>query len=128
MKKSGFTMIELVVSIGLIALIGTLIVANMGNVLSGEKDKQYEEFLATIQNAACTYVDVDKTKKNQCCPNNKCVGKTCSVTVEQILNKGLIEEKDLMDPKTKTSVKVTDSVSVSFPNGVKTCKYTPTSH
>ncbi len=128
MKKKGFTMIELIVSIGLIALIGTLVVANMGNVLSGEKDKQYEEFLATIQNAACTYVDIDKSKKNQCCPNNKCVGNTCNVTVEQILDKNLIEEKDLIDPKTKSSVKLTDNVTVTFPNGVKTCQYTPTSH
>ena len=93
MKKNGFTMIELIVSIGLIALIGTLVVANMGNVLSGEKDKQYEEFLNKIQNAACTYVDIDSTKKNECCPGNKCVGRTCTVKIEQILNKGLIEEK-----------------------------------
>ncbi len=122
-KKKGFTLIELLITIGLLVIIGTVIVTNMSGILSENQENQYEEFKKTLENAACTFVEVDKTKKNQCCPSGKCVGHTCSVTLEQVLDKGLIEENDLYNPKTQETELLTKAIQVSYPNGVKTCTF-----
>jgi len=89
--KKGFTMIELIITIGLITILGLVIVMNMGSNLSKNQEKQYEEFKHTLENAACVYIDLNVAKnlKNTCKTN-----KTCQVSVSNLLSNGLIEEQD----------------------------------
>ncbi len=123
MKKNGFTLVEIIVTIGLIALVGTIIVTNMSGILTDRQDKQYEEFKKTLENAACVYVDINTSKKNECCPGGVCNNKTCTVKLEALLDSGLIKESDLYNPKTKITVSLSSFVQISFPSGTKTCLF-----
>ncbi len=119
--KKGFTLIELLVTIGLICVIGTVVVANMANNLSLEQDRQYENFKKTLENAACTFVELDINKdykRNICKQNGK-----CSFTLDQLLKEGLIEEKDMFSPKTQDYLSPLKVVEITYPGGVKTCRF-----
>ena len=120
MKNKGFTLIELIVTIAIMALIGVVISTNMLGLFSNEEDKKYEEFLSQIEEAACIYVETawsDSTRTNCRSTNN------CTVTINQLILKGYISD-DLKDPS--TGLMVTNNpdeykVTVSWINNVKTC-------
>ena len=55
-KNKGFTLVELIVTIGLICVLGAVIVTNMASNLTEKQDEQYENFKKTLENAACMYL------------------------------------------------------------------------
>lgn len=118
--KKGFTLVELIITIGLITILGAVIVANMSSTFTKEQEKQYEEFKNTLEKAACTYIELDvgKSIKNAC----KTSG-SCSVSLSKLLTEGLIEEKDLLNPKTEESTSTSKTVGISYSGGKKTCTY-----
>lgn len=118
--KNGFTMVELIITIGLITILGLVIVMNMGSNLSSKQEAQYEEFKHTLENAACVYIDlsVAKTLKQNC----KTSG-SCQVAVSSLLSQGLIEESDLKDPTSGESIPNNKNIKITYTNGKKECKY-----
>ena len=120
MENKGFTLIELIVTIAIMALIGVVISTNMLGLFSNEEDKKYEEFISQIEDAACIYVETvwsDSTRTNCRATNN------CTVTINQLIQKGYISD-DLKDPSTGllvTSNQNEYKVTVSWVNNVKTC-------
>ena len=50
--KKGFTMIELIITIGLITILGLVIVMNMGSNLSKNQEKQYAAFSNVCLNSS----------------------------------------------------------------------------
>lgn len=118
--KKGFTLIELIVTMGLISLVGIVIVGNMTGLFSKEQDKQYEQFKETLENAACTYLDLNIGKSLlTTCQNNGSV----EVPISLILGQGLIEESNLINPKNKAQIESTKNIHVSCQEGVKTCSF-----
>ena len=120
MKNKGFTMIELIVTIGIMALIGVMIGTNMLGLFSSEEDKEYESFINKIQESACMYVETvfDSVERSNCRSNG------CTITIHQLIQKGYIAD-DLKDPS--TGDKVLDhandfKVQVFWENDVKKCK------
>jgi len=118
--KKGFTLIELIVTIGLICILGTVIVANMANNLSEQQERQYEKFKNTLENATCTYIELNKMKdfKRNCRSNGSCI-----IKINEILEEGLIEESDLVSPKTQEKISTESEIEITYPDGIKTCKY-----
>ena len=116
--KKGFTLIEIIITIGLMAILGYLLVANLGNTLTNEQDKQYEEFRATLENAACVYIDLSEASslKSTCMSNG-----SCTIPLETVLSKGLISEDDLVNPSSNTRISTDTVVTVSYVDQVKTC-------
>ncbi len=116
--NKGFTLIELIITIGLMAILGYLLVANLGTTLTNEQDKQYEEFKDTLENAACVYIDLSEASslKASCLRNG-----SCTISLETILRKGLISEDDLVNPSSNTRISTDMVVRVSYVNQVKTC-------
>ena len=57
MNNKGFTMIELLIVISLIALMAILMAVNMTGILSEQKGMSYNTIRGQIESAACAYID-----------------------------------------------------------------------
>lgn len=117
--KKGFTLIELIITIGLLAVIGTVISTNILGTLDKQQENTYNNFKETLENAACTYVESNEYIKN----NDRCSKSNgCTVTISKLLDKGLIEDNDLINPKTqKKLVAASSTIEVSYHENQKKC-------
>ena len=123
--KKGFTLVELIITIGLISILGLVIVMNMGNTLSEEQETQYNQFKKTIEEAACTYIELNAAKTDMGANIiTTCRNSGCNVPIENILKAGLLKESDLKNPKTQKYINSNEVVKITYPNKVKTCTYT----
>lgn len=117
--QKGFTLIELIITIGLLAVIGTVIATNMTGTLSKRQEEQYEEFKTTLNNAACTYIDLNnQSELKQTCLSNK----SCSVALQNLLTSGLVKESDLVDPRDGSMASGSVLITYDY-RGIKTCEY-----
>ena len=82
MKKNGFTLIEIIVVIALLAAISVTVGVSMTGLFGKEEDKKYNAYKTEIDNAACLYVEI----------NNITTAET--ISKETIVRAGLIK-KDL---------------------------------
>ena len=57
MQRNGFTLIELIISVGLLALLGTLIASNMVGVQSRQLEANYNNYKEQLTAAACLYIE-----------------------------------------------------------------------
>ncbi len=115
-SKKGFTLVELIITIGLMALIGIIIATNMAGLFSKQNDEEYEAFKKKIEDSACIYVEL-YNKEN-------CRATGCTISIEQLIQKGYIEDT-LKDPSTGefvTKEKEKYQVKVSWKDNVKTCE------
>ncbi|MBO4245185.1 MAG: hypothetical protein J5892_00385 [Bacilli bacterium] len=115
MKKNGFTIAELLVTLGLIAIMGLIIVNNVVALSNRQDEKEYEEFKSRVEKAACVYAGLDEN-------NAECGNKTCIVSVGTLISEGLIEDY-VVNPKTQTEVDTSVNVYVKYENGKRTCYY-----
>lgn len=58
MKKNGFTLVEMIAAVVLIALLGTVILVNMTGLKNNEEQNSTNKFKLSIEEAACTYIDM----------------------------------------------------------------------
>ena len=130
MNNKGLTMIELIVTIGLITLIGIVISTNMLGILSNEEDNEYESFVREIEEAACMYIETanDSTgtylNARIACMNsyNNSGVRGCNVSINKLVEAGYLED-DLVDPSTGELIEGTKSVIISWEDDVKHCYY-----
>lgn len=119
-NKNGFTLIELIVTIGIMILIGLVIVNNMAGFLSKKNDREYESFKQKLEESACIYVETVFTSNER----SNCRNHGCSISVDSLIQRGYIEDT-LKDPNTGeliTNNKNKYKINVRWENNVKTCK------
>lgn len=115
-NNKGFTLIELIASIGLMILIATIVTVNLNHMKEKREQSKITEFKTKVQDAACVFIDltVNKVKKSNCYPN-------CTVSVDDLIKDGMISD-DLINPKTNQAINPSLQISVSWDsNGKKTC-------
>lgn len=115
-NKKGFTLVELIITIGLMALIGIVIATNMAGLFSKQNEEEYESFKKKLQDSACMYVELYN--------KNSCRTYGCTITIDQLIEKGYIED-NLKDPGTGkliTEDKEKYKVKVHWVDNVKTCE------
>ena len=56
-NKKGFTLVEILVSIGLLALLGSVIAISLNRVFKDNNIKNYDEYVEKIKSAAMLYVN-----------------------------------------------------------------------
>ena len=56
-NKKGFTLVEVLVSIGLLALLGSVIAISLNRVFKDNNIKNYDEYVEKIKSAAMLYVN-----------------------------------------------------------------------
>lgn len=120
MKKNGFTLIELIVTIGLVAVMGVVISVNVLGLFSDQEDQEYNTFIKDLEESACMYVETAFTTEER----SDCRKNGCTITIDMLLKKGYIEDS-LVDPSTGEKVvnnKNKYKVTVAWQNNVKQCK------
>lgn len=124
MKKNGFTMVELIITIALLALVAIIIGTNMSGLQSKQTEKNYNSFVSRLESAACQFIEKKENaqQKKSCKTNPSTSNTNCIVTVENLINAGLIEE-DLVDPSTNEVVAKTRRIRIMWNNGEQTCDY-----
>lgn len=134
LNNKGFTLVELLVTIALIGLAGTIIMVNMSGIQSNTDENQISKFKSKLTTAACLYIDkgqvvdnlsLDTTttnlklgnstsnctssiKSREACKNNS---NGCYVCLSTIIQEGLIDE-NLMDPETNVKASGETNIKV----------------
>lgn len=122
MNKKGFTLIELIITIGVMVLVGLVIVTNMTGLFSKNEDADYENFRKKLRMRRVFMLKKEwEENKNKC--KNHVVGANCVITTTTLIKAGLLEES-LKDPNTGHYVKDNSKydVTVSWASdGEKKC-------
>ena len=121
MNKRGYTLIEIIAVIVIIALVTTIVILNFDTSIGKTNTKKEESFVTDLEKAACVYIDL---KENTAFKNTCYSSGTCTVTVGQLVTSGILSS-DMKDPSTNNDVDQQLSVSVTWDNeGTKTCTFT----
>lgn len=111
MKNKGFTLVELIVTIAILATISVVVGVSLSGMLSRQDDKDLRNYYRTIEKAACAYIEV--------------TGKTNStITISEIISEGYLRN-DLVNPETEKSIleEKDELVAIIWDNNERTCKY-----
>ena len=116
MKRKGFTLVEIIVVIALIAIVSTIIIVNMTGVQQNTNEVEIKRFKDKISSAACQYVDkgtnlVLSTDKN-CSTDARLTSRDdckenpdgCFVCLSTLIEEGLIDQESV-DPNTNKKLK-----------------------
>ena len=92
MNNRGFTLIELIVTIALLALISTISVSVIGNIRGKHNVNSYYELLKNVESAAKLYVTDNRynlksiSGKDIKCPNDN----TFTISLEELVKNGYL--------------------------------------
>ena len=117
MNKKGFTLIELLAVFAILAILLTIVVASVTNIISSSKDNLHDQQANQIENAArMWYLESGKDLAD---------GESCKISVSDIVSKGYIEGNDVIDPKTSESM--IGYIEIKFKNNQYTYTYNESS-
>ena len=113
MGKKGFTLIEILLVIALIAALSVTVGVSMSGIFKNEEDKKLKEYYETIEKAACVYAEIKDYKDNR------------TITKNELLDAGLIS-KNLKNPSNDemiTEDNTINDIEITFSaTNEKSCK------
>ena len=115
MNNKGFTLIELLITITLITVISVAAGVGINEMFARQRERNYEQFVKTIENAGCTYESIDNRLDNS---------GTMYVSACRLITDGLLSTK-LSNPTTKENLSKNSKVCVKVSRdseGKKTCE------
>ncbi len=118
-KNNGFTLVELLVTIALIATLSVVVGLSVNNLLASQDHKDYDAFKKDVEDAACVFVQSD-SRTSETCPAG---GSSCHIMFSDLIKYGLIR-KTMQNPMTDEAV-IDDTesyIDVTYVNGEKFCK------
>ena len=107
MKNKGFTLVELLGVIVVLAIVGGIATLAITNYLGNSKEKVYRNYVATLKTTVEDYLIDDFAKNGNLLPN---VGGSRTFTLNDLINAKVIEE--LKDPNGGTCNQTTTIVTV----------------
>lgn len=111
MNRKGFTLVELLMVIILLAIIGIIIIPNMNNIINKSKNRSCESLKKNIISATKIYVNENKYDLGFSCTSSNNSYK--DITLEVLINAGKINSP-ITNPKTKKEIDTTSKVRVEF--------------
>ena len=85
-KNKGFTLVELVVTIALLGMIGTVVAVNMVGLNKNQEEKEYARMSSIIESAAEVYAEKEASSKTE-------------ISVQTLIDAGYLKEKDFNNYK-----------------------------
>ena len=113
MKNKGFTLVELIITIGLIAIVSVTIGVSLSGMLGRQDDRKVEEYETDIEEAACIYAEIND------------ITSSTTVDINTLISEGLLN-RDLNNPIDNKPVTEygDDEVSINWDaDGRRTCNY-----
>lgn len=110
MNKKGFTLVELMATIGLLAIMSLVIGVNITSILKSTKQNEEKFNKEQIEKAACVYYSSEGL--NQELNQNPSGSK--DITVEKLIKSGLLDE---------TYQNENGKITITFNNNEKKCSY-----
>lgn len=110
MNKKGFTLIEVLLVIVLVATISVTVGVSMAGMQERQLNKEINNYNETLEEAGCVYAEM------------KNITSDTEVTVETLINEGLIS-KNLKIPNTKKTIESDKNkiVVIKWENNEKKC-------
>ncbi len=118
MNKNGFTILEILAVITIIGIVGGIGFLSYDYLIEEAENKEYEIYINSIENAACTYASVQDLREDCINPND------CTLTVykEQLIEEGYLDKEYLETINDKKETSLTIQIKWSE-EGNKTCIY-----
>ena len=107
MKNKGFTLVELLGVIVVLAIIGGIATLAITNYIGNSKEKVYRNYVANLKTTVEDYLIDDFAKNGNLLPN---VDESIIFTLEELIDAKVIEE--LKDPNGGTCDQTTTKVTV----------------
>ena len=107
MKNKGFTLVELLGVVVVLAIVGGIVTLSITNYIGNSKEKVYRNYVATLKTTVEDYLIDDFAKNGNLLPN---VGGSRTFTLNDLINAKVIEE--LKDPNGGTCNQTTTIVTV----------------
>ena len=118
MKKNGFTLIELMVTISLIVLIGIVAVVNVRNLINDSKQKAYATLVKTIEDSAKSYTYLNTSSINTLITANG----YAEVTILELQQSDLLDTT-LTNPVNNQEIDTSDKVRITKSNNLYNFEY-----
>ena len=131
MKKNGYTLVELILTIGLLATASTIILVNMVGIKDNQEKQNSKKFEEAVSSAACAYIDMlGQTELRKSCKSSG-----CNIQLSTLISDSVaLVDPELKDPATNCTAEKEQSriyVRITFPktSGIyeKKCEFKRTS-
>lgn len=119
-KNNGFTLVELIVTVALLATLSVVVGLSVSNMFNNQTDKQYEDYKDDLESAACVYAEHNDLNAIICATNEE----ACTIKLNVLISAGLIS-KNLTNPTSgkKVSEDINSFVKISWTENEKKCEY-----
>ena len=107
-SKKGFTLVELLGIVAIIAAILAFVVPSVIGMLKRDEEKEYQRFLTDINLATESYVQLNINNY----PNLAITGGTYTISMKALIEDGYIKST-MTNPKTNLKVSVNDTIKVT---------------
>ena len=107
--KKGFTLVELLIAIGLLSLFAITIGVSLNRTFKKQKEQDYNNFIKKVVSASNLYVSNEGTIINKLSSNKGYL----NITINDLIKKGLLSENTI-NPKTNDKINKNDNVKISY--------------
>jgi len=115
-KKTGFTLIEMLLVVVIIGVMGVIVTINFTKTLESTEQKKCDDFVTEVEDAACAFSGF--ANKDYTCNRNYCE----PIPLSLLVSEGLIQSET--DACTNKDIDLSKTVSVTWDNrGEKHCTY-----
>ena len=107
-NKKGFTLVEILVSIGLLALLGSVIAISLNRVFKDNNIKNYNEYVEKIKSSAMLYVNNTVDIINDLNDSSFKI-----ITIGNLIDNGYLKD-NIINPDTNKKIDKNEKIKVSY--------------